>query len=185
KAQEAKARRQEEAENAKLTDLKTLYKQLAKVLHPDLESDPDRKLQKQEWMQRLTKAHAAGDLHELLSIEMQWLGVEASNLATATDKKLTVYASVLKEQIAEVKMHIHNLPMKPRFEVLHRFLPPFGYGICQSAVQEFAMHMHDDIWQSTKDLQKLTQGGPARLKLFKQWAKAIKKSERDSDGFFW
>ncbi len=56
----------------KKRNLKSLYKQLAKVLHPDLETDPESKLQKEEWMKRLTSAHALGDLRELLSIEFEW-----------------------------------------------------------------------------------------------------------------
>ena len=95
KAQTEKEKRQQEAEEAKRRDLKSLYKQLAKVLHPDLESDPERRHHKEEWMKRLTTAHAAGDLRELLAIEMEWLGEESSNLAAATDEKLKVYCAVL------------------------------------------------------------------------------------------
>lgn len=185
KAQEAKALREAEAEKARTMDLKTLYKQLAKVLHPDLEADPARKLQKQEWMQRLTKAHAAGDLLGLLSIEMQWLGVEASNLATATDQKLRVYASVLKEQIAEVKRHTQDLPFHPRFGSLRHFLPPFGYGISRQALVEYAAVVRGWTWTVNNDLQKLEQGGQATAKLLKQWAREAKGNNQDPDGIYW
>jgi len=108
--------------------MKSVYKQLAKVLHPDLEPDLERKLQKEEWMKRLTTAHSEGDLRDLLCIEMEWLGVEASNLASATDQKLQVYCDVLKQQITETKMETTRLVYAPEYAVTWRFRDDFsGY----------------------------------------------------------
>ena len=90
KAQLEKARKLEEQEEARKRDFKSLYKQLAKALHPDLEANPQLKQHKESWMKRLTAAYAAVDLRELLQIEMEWLGEEASNLATAGEEKLKV-----------------------------------------------------------------------------------------------
>lgn len=72
-------------------------------------------------MKRLTVAHAAGELRELLRIEMEWLGEESSNLASATDAKLKVYYVVLKEQIAEVKAQTEHLAFAPEYAVPGRF----------------------------------------------------------------
>ena len=83
KSQLERERKQQAVAEAKQRDLKTLYKQLAKVLHPDLETNPDLRANKEEWMKRLTSAYAAGDLRELLRIELEWLGEESSNLAAA------------------------------------------------------------------------------------------------------
>lgn len=124
KAQLEKERRQREVEEAKSRDLKSLYKQLAKALHPDLESDPELKRHKEEWMKRLTTAHAAGDLRELLRIEMEWLGEEASNLSSASDEKLRVYCLILKEQIAETRRQVLDLVNQGKYFVIHRFLGP-------------------------------------------------------------
>lgn len=125
KAQINKAKRIKEQEDAKKRDLKSLYKQLAKALHPDLETDPTLKSHKEDWMKRLTTAYADGDLRGLLQIEMEWLGEEATNLSAAGDEKLKVYCAVLKEQIKEQKERTDWLADEPQYFPLRRFADPY------------------------------------------------------------
>ncbi|MGL4399383.1 MAG: hypothetical protein ACRCXD_05920 [Luteolibacter sp.] len=125
KAQAEKERKRLELEDARNRDLKSLFKQLAKAFHPDLEPDPLLKEHKKVWMQRLNTAYAANDLREMLQLEMEWLGEEATNLATAGDEKLKVYCMVLKEQIAELKAKVHFLKHEPQYGPLQRFIDPF------------------------------------------------------------
>jgi hypothetical protein len=123
-AQAEKERKRLEQEDAKKRDLKSLFKQLAKAFHPDLEPDPLLRQQKVVWMQRLNTAYASVDLREMLQLEMEWLGEEASNLATAGDEKLKVYCIVLKEQIADIKRQTQFLPDEPQYGPLQRFRHP-------------------------------------------------------------
>lgn len=125
KAALERERLRQETEKAKKRDFKTLYKQLAKVLHPDLESDPTLKQHKQSWMQRLTAANASGDLHAMLAIEIEWLGEEAGNLAKATDEKLRVYSLVLKEQLDDLNQQTRYLSHQSEYFPLRRFLSPY------------------------------------------------------------
>lgn len=125
KAQAERERKRLELEDAKNRDLKSLFKQLAKAFHPDLEPDPLLKEHKKIWMQRLNTAYAASDLREMLQLEMEWLGEEASNLTTAGDQKLQVYCMVLKEQIADLKRQTHHLADEPQYGPLQRFRNPF------------------------------------------------------------
>jgi hypothetical protein len=133
KAQATKERNRLAQEEAKNRDLKSLFKQLAKVFHPDLEPDPLLKQHKQVWMQRLNTAYAANDLREMLQLEMEWLGEEATNLATAGDEKLKVYCMVLKEQITDLKRQTRDLSYQPQYGPLQRFRNPF-YGTLASPV---------------------------------------------------
>lgn len=126
KAALERERLRQEMEDAKKRDIKSLYKQLAKVLHPDLETDPTLKAHKEAWMKRLTSAHANRDLRDMLAIEMEWLGEEASKLAAASDEKLRIYAMVLKEQLAELKEQTRMLHFEPQYQILMRFAGPFG-----------------------------------------------------------
>ncbi|HEX7260764.1 MAG TPA: hypothetical protein VF258_03030 [Luteolibacter sp.] len=125
KAQAEKERKHLELEEAKNRDLKSLFKQLAKAFHPDLEPNPLLKEHKKVWMQRLNTAYAVNDLREMLQLEMEWLGEEATNLATAGDQKLQVYCMVLKEQIADLKRQTHHLVDEPQYGPLQRFRDPF------------------------------------------------------------
>jgi hypothetical protein len=126
KATLERERLRQEVEDAKSRDFKSLYKQLAKVLHPDLETDPLLKSHKEIWMKRLNTAHANGDLRDMLAIEMEWLGEEAGNLTQASDEKLRIYSMVLKEQLAELKMQTSMLFQEPQYYPLQRFLDRFG-----------------------------------------------------------
>jgi hypothetical protein len=146
-----------ETEEAKKRDFKSLYKQLAKVLHPDLETDPTLKQHKEEWMKRLTAANASGDLHSMLAIEMEWLGEESVNLTKATDEKLRVYSMVLKEQIDELKEQSHTLIMEPEYSPLHRFI---GYGNSTDIVF-IQMKLQDQILGLSEMLAALHKGGAA------------------------
>jgi len=158
KAAIERERLKQEAEEAKKRDLKSLYKQLAKVLHPDLETDATLKALKEGWMKRLTSARANSDLREMLAIEVEWLGQEAGNLSRATDEKLRVYSMVLKEQIAELKQHTRQLSHEPEYIPLRRFISPYD--------DRLTAHILKSKWIAEIDMLKevssiLRAGGPA------------------------
>ncbi|PAW61707.1 MAG: hypothetical protein B9S37_04515 [Verrucomicrobiia bacterium Tous-C3TDCM] len=125
KAQLAKQKREEEIEEAKTRNIKTLYKQLVKLLHPDLETDETERFRKEQWMKRLTSAYAEGDLRELLQIEMEWMGHENSGLHSASIEKLSIYISVLKEQVADWKNRIDQIAYEAPYAKIARFIHPF------------------------------------------------------------
>ncbi len=168
KAQLDKALKIKEQEEAKKRDIRTLYKQLAKVLHPDLEANPEMKLHKEEWMKRLTAAYANEDLRELLRIEMEWLGEEASNLAAASEEKLRVYCAVLKEQIADQKQKTASLTAEPVYSPLRRFIHPFTGEMERPAAIKW--ELNDEILRHREMLEKLArEEGRA---LMEDWADA-------------
>ena len=59
-----KEERTRQAEQLRNKSITSIYKQLAKVLHPDLEPDAERKQAKGTLMQELTAAYRNNDLHE-------------------------------------------------------------------------------------------------------------------------
>ena len=168
KAQAEKERRRLEQEEAKNRDLKSLFKQLAKAFHPDLEPDPLRKEHKKVWMQRLNTAYAANDLREMLQLEMEWLGEEATNLATAGDQKLQVYCMVLKEQIADLKRQTHHLPDEPQYGPLQRFRNPF-YGTIASPVS-IKRELQDELKRHHEMLGVLARNDAASRRMIYDWA---------------
>jgi hypothetical protein len=95
-----------------------VYKQLAKMFHPDLESDPDKKLEKEELMKQLTIAYESKDLHTLLRLELEYIHKEEDNTTNLSEEKLKVYIDVLKEQVAELESELHTLPLHPQYAAL-------------------------------------------------------------------
>jgi hypothetical protein len=95
-----------------------VYKQLAKMFHPDLESDPDKKIEKEELMKQLTIAYESKDLHTLLRLELEYIHKEENNTANLSEEKLKVYIDVLREQVAELESDLHALPLHPQYAAL-------------------------------------------------------------------
>lgn len=176
KAQQEQEKRQHEAQEAKQRDLKSLYKQLAKLLHPDLESEPERRLQKEEWMKRLTAAYTDSDLRELLCIEMEWMGVEATNLAQASDEKLKTYARVLQEQIDDLNFKTRAMIHQPQYAALLQFKHPIFDTI--PPIPEQKDELLWDIRRKQAMLKTVRQGGPACQCLMVEWAEELAQEER-------
>jgi hypothetical protein len=126
KRQSAKEMRLKQAEEIRKKSLATIYRQLAKALHPDLEPDPERRQRKVALMQELTSAYHDNDLHSLLRLELAWLQREEGDVERLTDEKLAVYNQVLKEQVDELQWELDELPYHPRYQPVMVETGPFG-----------------------------------------------------------
>ena len=116
----------EQVEEARKRTLSVIYKQLAKVLHPDLESDPVKREQKHHLMQELTTAYKKGDLHTLLRLELSCYHREEDDLDRLTDEKLKVYIELLHQQVADLRREVASIPFLPQFALVGRFANPFS-----------------------------------------------------------
>ena len=122
KKQLEKEEREKQAAEIKNKSISRIYKQLAKVLHPDLEQDIEQKAYKELRMRELTSAYENNDLHALLRLELEWIQKEETNLEQLTDEKLNIYNEVLKEQAAELEEQTFMLLQHPRYQPLLRFV---------------------------------------------------------------
>jgi len=168
KAQLERERLAKQMEEAKSKDIKALYKQLAKALHPDLEQDPEKKLHREQWMQRLTGAYADGNLHEMLMIEVEWLGEESGNLSQAGDEKLRVYSMVLKEQLTDIRMQTQSIRFEPQYMILHDF---FGISLGHRGdTSSIRRGIKQEMREVEALIQKLREGGTAARLFLNQQA---------------
>ena len=114
------------AEAARKLSFGSIYRQLAKVLHPDLESEPDLRSRKSALMQDVTTAYRNQDLHTLLRLQLEWIQREEHDIARLTEERLAAYNLVLEEQVAQLQMELAQLPRHPKYEVLMDGEYPFG-----------------------------------------------------------
>jgi hypothetical protein len=112
-------KRQEEAQTLK--SMRSIYLSLAKVLHPDIVTDPTEKNEKEELMKKVTAAYADRDLSTLLKLEMEWVRAEGRTLDTLPDDQLKLYIASLKEQVEVLEHERRVLYMNPRFNDLSEF----------------------------------------------------------------
>ena len=179
KAQLEKERAHTEREEAKKRDFKSLFKQLAKALHPDLETDPVMKEHKDAWMKRLNTAYQNGDLRDMLQLEMEWLGEEATNLATAGEEKLRVYCMVLKEQLADLKRQTDLLPAEPQYGPLSRFIDPFT-GFMENP-RWIRKQLTERLCQYREMLEILEKDTHERREMIHQWADTNARNARRNE----
>ena len=108
--------RARQAEEMRKRSIASIYKQLARVVHPDLEQDAERRRQKETVMQELTAAYRNHDLHTLLRLELEWIRREEGDLDRITEEKLAIYNGVLKEQIIELERELREMVLHPRYQ---------------------------------------------------------------------
>jgi len=110
-----------EIKEASKRNLNSIYRQLAKVLHPDLEQDPTIREEKETLMRHLTSAYAANDLHTLLRLEMQWINKENTHLETLSEETLGIYNRLLKQQAQEMEEEHSRVINHPKYLPLENF----------------------------------------------------------------
>lgn len=122
---EAKA---QELEELQKKGISTIYKQLAKVFHPDLEHSPERKLEKEQLMKRLTSAYENNDLHTLLTLEMEWMNQSEEEAKAQSDEQLKIYNSILKDQVETLQESIGVAVLHPKYLSIQPYLDNMIYG---------------------------------------------------------
>jgi hypothetical protein len=108
-------------EEAQTKSLKSLYISLSKVLHPDVETDPELKLQKEELMKKVTVAYQEKNFPRLLELEMEWVHQTSENLQELSEEKLKIYISILLERENELNQELYLLNNHPRYLRINKF----------------------------------------------------------------
>jgi len=108
-----KAQRKEEAarhadQKSLESNAKTIYRQLARTHHPDLERDPEKQAHRTAQMQRITEAYEADDLYTLLQ-----LLAEAGPADAEADDVLARYTRALLQQQVQLKQEMNELKYGP------------------------------------------------------------------------
>ena len=96
--------------------IKTLYRRLASLLHPDKESDPLLKIKKTELMQRLNNAYRNNDVDELMNIQKEIDLDEPMDLMNNLDG-LTANLQAIKMQHKELTAHVNEIKQRLKAQV--------------------------------------------------------------------
>lgn len=121
----ARQRKQEAAQKAEkemaLRSIRSIYIALVKVVHPDGEQDINLKKEKEEVMKKVALAYEQQDLETLLALEAEWIYQAKDNLQRLTDEKLSVYLTVLRQQVCDLEREKLDLVHSPRYEAVAYF----------------------------------------------------------------
>jgi hypothetical protein len=168
-------------EELKKKNLSTVYRQLVKAIHPDLEQDETLRQEKEKIMAQLTIAYQNNDLSTLLLLEMQWLQKEANHLSTLSAEKLQLYNQILKEQAIELERELHGVMTDMRFEPLERFSHPV-YGVDSETLRQVKTYLTGSCKTITYSISRLkTHDAAAEVKDIINNYKAGLKNLREDD----
>jgi len=168
-------------EEVRQRDLGSLYKQLAKLLHPDLESDPVLREDKEAAMKRLTIAYKARDLHALLELELEWIHREGADASRLSEQKLRVYNGILEEQVNELEMRINEISLHPRYAPLMRYCGPFG-GPDTVNPQEARQELTAQLRELKSVVERVA--GPEALRWVRQLIQEFRTQQQIKNMFF-
>ncbi len=86
-------------------------------------------------MQEITAAHARGNLHALLQLELEWLAGPSGDAARLSLDKLRTYTELLKQQATELAEEVQSLRLHPRYAALI-LEGPFGVSMVVDGPRE-------------------------------------------------
>jgi hypothetical protein len=95
---------QEQEEFMKLKDIRQLYLELMKVLHPDKEFTEEGKSWKQELTKDVITTYENKDILNLLQIEMLWLQKQGNCLSTLPLEKNKIIQQDFARTIAKTRI---------------------------------------------------------------------------------
>ncbi|EKJ85817.1 hypothetical protein CLV96_2973 [Leptospira meyeri] len=104
KAQTEKEKKQLEAERLLSTDINTLFKNLAKLIHPDKEQDPILRERKSKLMTKLSGARDNMNIAEILEIKLQ-----VDDLLPNQQTDISFHDSSIKRFVGIIKTKIREL----------------------------------------------------------------------------
>lgn len=136
--------------------LSGIYKQLAKILHPDLEQDPGLKKEKEKLMKKLTTAYDNKDLHTLLQLELEWMSGNSAK-KEQTEDQLKIFNALLKQQVNELKNEIDMAVENPKYHSIQRYL----YGSAYETIFKLTIfndQLKNDINDFKKELKMIKSG---------------------------
>lgn len=89
--------------------IRTVYRQLASLLHPDREMDPQAQQRKNRLMGEVNAAYERNDLTTLLHLQLQVAQVDPQHMARLSHDKLTAMSLLLKEQLGALQDDVWQL----------------------------------------------------------------------------
>jgi transcription elongation factor Elf1 len=121
KAKNARIEKKKTEEELKNKSIRSVYISLAKLLHPDTETEETARAEKEELMKTLSSAYERNDLATLLKMEFEWIHKQATHLSAIANEQLTRYVSVLKDQVRELETELWEASYDPRYNHLQAY----------------------------------------------------------------
>ena len=174
--EQARRRREQALAQGATQSLRSVYRKLASALHPDREPDPAEHERKTALMQRVNQAYEAGDLLQLLSLQIEIAQLDLRGLAEVDNARLEQYNRVLKDQSGQLDEEIARL-CRP-------FVAALSSGGRSPEPAAVKRAMEEDVANLRKECQRLAE----EVAIFrdalniKAWLKAVRITKAPAYG---
>lgn len=152
-----------------------LYRQLARIFHPDLEIDLEKKKIKEKLMIQLNLAYESKNLYGMLQLEINWFEKTQEQLLQLPEEKIRIFIHSLKEQIKILRNDLNHIPYQKKYSIL-QFIgspkPIYSITSYRIIMKEFSI----EVSQLKETVNMLNQ--PKGLKYLKEIIKGLSDSER-------
>lgn len=166
------------------TSLRSLFRQLASMLHPDRESDAQLRQTKTALMSEANAAYERRDLVTLLQIQQRALGADPLAAARLSDDKLAALTQLLKAQVAELEREraSRSEQLAAEFEVA----PGFGLSpqTLQRVLEARVSALQEEVEQMQRDLRQVQDDAGLKRWLTEQRRLAQRQMRDLEDGAF-
>ena len=147
--------------------IRTVYRQLASLLHPDREMDPQAQESKTRLMGEVNRAYERNDLTTLLRLQLQVAHVDPQHLARLSNEKLTAMSQLLKDQLAALQDDGWQLESQLKRELGLALDAPFSEEVWTQALHRIQADRRYALECLEADLERIQQGSE-----LKRWLKA-------------
>lgn len=161
-----------EAERLLSLDINSLFKNLAKLIHPDKEQNPKLREQKSQLMRELSGARDTMNIAEILEIKMKVDSLIPENQTDVSfdDSSIKRFIKIIKSKIKELEQSIST-----RF-LSHPVMAEFpGIKISKESVEKYLKSVKNSNQKNVSELEK-------QLELFSKEPKYIKELIKELQG---
>jgi hypothetical protein len=146
--------------------IRTVYRQLASLLHPDREMDPQAQERKTRLMGEVNAAYERNDLTTLLRLQLQVAHVDPQHLARLSNEKLAGMSLLLKEQLAALQDDVWQLQSQLSRELGLALDAQFSEEVWTHGLQRIQADRRYALERLEADLQRIQQASE-----LKRWLK--------------
>ena len=162
---ERQAQATKAAEKPASQSLREVYRRLASSLHPDREPDEAERARKTSLMQQVNRAYEAGNLLELLELQLAAEQLDATKLASYSPARLQHYNQVLERQLHDLLQEVKDVPLA--------FCAEFGHasahGLKPGKIMALLRAQLQSLKQHVLHQRLLLNGLQAEPEMLKDW----------------
>lgn len=165
RAREAQSAPEERTQFKPSENLRTLYREAAKNVHPDLACDESERETRNQWMSEINAAYSEGDEERLASLLEQWHSspeaVQGDSIEARLERTLRLIARA-KERLRAIRMEVDHLKTTFAYRLREQMREAEKTG--KDLLAEMAEKIEKQISRKQSLLDDLLKNAPPEIK---------------------